>query len=141
MCAFKVIGMASVLRAIDKLERDVEREVNAELKRIADEILADAVSRVHVISGELKASAYVTPYENGYAVGFSASYSAYEEFGTGGLVNVTGGYEEFALEFKVPGRRKRDGEPHPYLFPAFLARRDEIAKELEKKLNEYIKSK
>ena len=139
MCAFKVKGMASVFRAIDKLERDVEREVNTELKRICDEILADAVSRVAVDKGSLRASAYVNPYENGYAVGFSASYAPYQEFGTGNMTVVPSGYDDFAMEFFVTGEGK--GKPQPYLFPAFLARREEIVNELENKLNEYIKPK
>lgn len=134
--------MDKVLRELSGLEAEINREVDAELKSIADGILADAVNRVHVLSGALKASAYVNKEPDGsYAIGFSATYAPYEEFGTGGLVNAPAEYGEFAMEFKVPGGRKRDGNPHPFLFPAFLSKRESIVTDLEKKINELLKSK
>lgn len=141
MRSFKVIGLNKVLSELSGLEAEISKEVDAELKSIADAILADAVSRVHVLSGALKASAYVNKSTEGYDIGFSAVYAPYEEFGTGSNVNAPSEYGEFAMEFKVPGGRKRDGNPHPFLFPAFLSKREEIVTDLENKINELLKSK
>lgn len=136
---FKVNGLKKLQREIDKLNRDIPKQVEAELKKIADEILADAVARVHVLSGALKASAFVEKSEGGWTLGFSASYSAFEEFGTGALVEVPVGYEDYAATFRVQNGKIRNGEPHPFLFPAFLAKRDKIVDDLEVGLREFVK--
>jgi len=135
---FKVTGLAQLNKAIDKAQRDITKRTDAEIKRIADEILQSALARVHVLSGALKASAFVEKIENGYTIGFAISYAAFEEFGTSTLANAPDDYKEYALTFKVEGGRIRNGEPHPYLFPAFLARRDKIVDELSLSLQSYI---
>ena len=139
MRSFKVVGMAKVLREIDRLERGIDREVEEEIKRVCDLILSDALSRVPVDKGGLKASAYVNRISNGWAVGFSATYAPYQEFGSGSYTVVPSGYNDFAMEFFVDGSGTT--RPQPFLFPAFLAKRDNIVIDLERKLNEYIKSK
>lgn len=139
MQILKVKGLQKAINELNKMASDVEKEVMLELKKISDEILADAVSRVHVLSGDLKRSAYIEKSENGYKIGFSMFYAPYEEFGTGGFVVVPNGYEKFSMEFYISGNGT--GRAHPYLFPAFLARRDNIVNELEKKINELLKSK
>lgn len=135
---FKVNGLAKVLRDIDKFEADSINAIDLRLKKIADEILADAVSRVHVVSGDLKNSAFIEKIDDGYVIGFSISYAPYEEFGTGGLVNAPDDYKAYALTFKVQGGKTRNGEPHPFLFPAFLARREGIVKELEDSIRKFV---
>lgn len=135
----KVNGLDKVILEITKLETSIPKEIDTELKKIADGILADAVSRVHVLSGDLKRSAFIDKIEGGYTIGFSISYAPYEEFGTGGLVNAPSDYVAYAMEFKVPDGRIRNGEAHPYLFPAFLAKRDKIVDELALGIEKLIK--
>lgn len=139
MCAFKVRGLEELQRELKNLEQEVYKEAKAELKKIAEEILADAVSRVHVKRGQLKSSAFITETRTGYKIGFDIGYAAYVEFGTGDFVVVPQGYESFAMEFYVNGEGK--SRPQPFLFPAFLARRDNIVKEIEQKINGLLKSK
>lgn len=138
MAGFKVTGLKELERELNKMASDIPKQVDDEIKKIAQEILDDAISRVHVSSGELKASAFITKIEGGYTIGFSAFYAAYEEFGTGGLVNVPNGYEDFAMQFKVPGGRLRNGNPHPFLFPPFLKRKESIAVELSVQIQKYL---
>lgn len=121
------------------LERDSESVLEAELKTIADAIIAKAVANVHVLSGFLKSSAYVNKVDKGWAVGFSAIYAPYEEFGTGDTVGVPKGFEDFAMQFKVAGGRKRNGHPHPFLFPAFFEERDKAVEKLTKALKIHFK--
>lgn len=139
MCAVKVNGLEGVIKDLQRLNSNYKKIVFEELKKIADEILADAISRVPVDTGHLKGSAYINQTENGYAIGFSAFYAPYVEFGTGDNTFVPVGYGDFAMEFFVNG--KGNGRPQAYLFPAFLARRDSILSELEIKLSQYVKSK
>lgn len=138
MAKFKITGLKELQRELDAAAREIPKEVDKEIKRIADEILKDAVNRVHVRSGFLKASAFIEKVDGGYVIGFSAVYAPYEEFGTGPLTEAPKEFEAEARQFFISGNGHQPA--HPYLFPAFLARRDEITNEIEKKLNEYLKS-
>lgn len=134
---FKVNGLKQLQRELTKMQTDIPKQVESELKVIADEILADALTRVPVDSTMLKVSAFVEKIEGGYTVGFGARHAAYQEFGTGALVEVPVGYEDFAMEFFVTGLGKTPAQP--FLFPAFLAKRDKIVDELEVGLREFVK--
>jgi len=136
MAKFKIKGLRELQRDLTKMERSVPLEVDKEIKAIADAILADAVSRVHVRSGTLKASAFIEKIEGGWMIGFSASYSGFEEFGTGALTEIPLGMDEDARKFFVSGRGFQPA--HPFLFPAFLSRRDKITDDLEVKLRDFL---
>lgn len=139
MCAVKVTGLDKVIQELRQLGEDTNRILQEELKKICDGILADALARVPVDTGDLKASSYVNKTENGWAIGFTAKYAPYVEFGTGSFVQVPQGEEEFAMQFFVNG--EGHGRPRPFLFPAFLSKRESIVTDLEKRLNDYLKSK
>lgn len=132
---FKVRGLNNVIKELRAL-RNAEQLVQDELQKIADAIMQGAVSRVHVLSGYLKSTAYVAQVEGGYAVGFSASYAAYEEFGTGPYTEVPNGLDEFAMEFFVSG--KGHSPAHPYLLPAFFEERDKAIVTLEEAIRKHF---
>lgn len=132
---FKVRGLNSVLKEVNNL-RNTDKVVQDELQTIADEIMRKAVSRVHVRSGHLKSTAYVNKVDNGWVVGFSASYAAYEEFGTGPYTEVPQGMDEFAMQFFVNG--KGHSPAHPYLLPAFFEERDKAVVTLEEAIRKHF---
>jgi len=132
---FKVRGLNSVLKEVNNL-RNTDKVVQDELQTIADEIMRKAVSRVHVRSGHLKSTAYVNKVDNGWVVGFSASYAAYEEFGTGPYTEVPQGMDEFAMQFFVNG--KGHSPAHPYLLPAFFEERDKAVVTLEEAIRRHF---
>lgn len=132
---FKIRGLNDVIKELRAL-RNAEQLVQEELQKIADAIMQGAVSRVHVLSGHLKSTAYVNAVEGGYAVGFSASYAAYEEFGTGPYTEVPNGLDEFAMEFFVSG--KGHSPAHPYLLPAFFEERDKAIVTLEEAIRKHF---
>lgn len=47
-------------------------------------------------------------------------YAPYIEFGTGGMVKVPAGFEEFALQFKGKGIREVNLPARPYMYPALF---------------------
>lgn len=132
---FKVNGLNGVLKEIRSLA-NADKVVQDELQNIADEILRKAVANVHVRSGHLKSTAYVNKVENGWTVGFSASYAAYEEFGTGPYTEVPTGLDEFAMQFFVSGNGHQPA--HPYLLPAFFEERDKAAVTLEEAIRKHF---
>ena len=68
-----------------------------------------------------------------------APYSAYMEFGTGGLVDVPAELAEMAIKFKGKGIKKIDLRPQPFLYPAFVKGRKNYVKELETELKALTK--
>lgn len=65
-------------------------------------------------------------------VGSTVKYSPYIEFGTGGLVDVPAGLEDYAMKFKGAGIKQVNLFPRPYLIPAFKKHTAIMLSELEK---------
>lgn len=92
-----------------------------------EELLAEAVQNIETdatlaapvdlgilrssINGEVKGL-------NGI-IGSTVKYSPYIEFGTGGLVDVPSGLEDYAMKFKGAGIKQVNLPPRPFLVPAF----------------------
>lgn len=146
MCAFKVNGLAKLNRLIDNVELNIDRIIKETLLFSANEILQDALSRLPSGSGNVRASFAIQVTDNGYtATIFSdEEVAAYIEFGTGDFAKayLAGKPPEMvaeAIKFFVNGKGKMPAQP--YLFPAYLARRDGIIDLIDNKINEYLKSK
>ena len=71
--------------------------------------------------GRLKTSIHSQLRADGLGgrVWVAAYYGPYQEFGTGDLVNVPAGWENFAIQFKGKGLRKVNIRAHHYLFDAW----------------------
>jgi|TARA_R110000823_G_scaffold50204_2_gene126054 HK97 gp10 family phage protein len=65
-------------------------------------------------------------------------YSAYMEFGTGGLVSVPSELKEMASQFKGKGIKKINLQPQPFLYPAFVKGREQYLKDLKDNLKVLI---
>jgi HK97 gp10 family phage protein len=66
-----------------------------------------------------------------YDVGTKIPYAPYQEFGTGGLVDVPRGWEKMAMEFIGKGIRKVNLEPQPFMYPAYLEGKKTYSKQLK----------
>lgn len=58
-------------------------------------------------------------------------YSAYQEFGTGGFVDVPEGWESIAIKFKGKGKRQINMKPQPFMYPAFAKARKTFFKDVK----------
>lgn len=65
-------------------------------------------------------------------VGSTVKYSPYIEFGTGGLVDVPAGLEDYAIKFKGAGVKQVNLLPRPYLIPAFKKHTTIMMEEIQK---------
>lgn len=65
-------------------------------------------------------------------VGTNVKYAPYMEFGTGGLVDVPEGLEDYAIKFKGAGIKQVNIPPRPYLIPAFKKHTAIMMAELKK---------
>jgi len=65
-------------------------------------------------------------------IGTPVKYAPYMEFGTGGLVDVPEGLEDYAMRFKGAGIKQVNLFPRPFLIPAFKKHTTLMLAELEK---------
>jgi hypothetical protein len=63
--------------------------------------------------------------------GNTVTYAPYVEFGTGTMVDVPDGLEDYAMQFKGQGIRQVNLPARPYLFPAFFKEQKELLKRLK----------
>jgi len=136
MSAFAVNfnGLKNVQDKLNKLNL-VMSEVSNEINASALKILTDAKREVVVNNSPLRSSIVINPDSRGsmtYSVEARAKYAPYVEFGTGGLVNVPAGYEDFAIQFKGKGLRKVNLRARPFLIPAFEQEKPKLIDRLNK---------
>lgn len=65
-------------------------------------------------------------------IGTPVKYAPYMEFGTGGLVDVPEGLEDYAMKFKGAGIKQVNIPPRPFLTPAFRKHTAIMLEELKK---------
>lgn len=145
MCAFKV-KIKGLQNLLAKAEKDIDRIIKEVLLSSANSILQDALSRLPANSGAIRSSFAIAVTDNGYTVTIFSDeeVAAYIEFGTGDFAKayLAGKPAEVvaeAIKFFVNGKGKMPAQP--YLFPAYLARRDAILDLIDTRINEYFKSK
>ncbi len=149
---FQIKNLQQALKGIDKYSADVKQAVDDELTATAHEVVGMAQSLAPVDDGNLRANIRVARDEPmNKVIESAASYSAYQEFGTGGNVNVPAepeGLAEYAAQFKGAGLQGKhpvkfkDGtwamvpyqvniHAHPFFFPAINAKTVELPKKLK----------
>lgn len=131
----KISGTNALLKKFDKFGKAGEKEVESITRLAANEIEAEAKRLAPVDLGKLrqgiraeevtKKSWTVTAYEK---------YSAFMEFGTGGLVSIPKGWEAMAAQFRGRGIKKINLTPQPFLYPAFKKGGKMYRKDLKKSL-------
>ena len=120
---FRIEGLDALIKRLGKLSPQIAKEVAMEVNASALAIQSKARRAVVVDNGMLRNSIQLKEINKGdkiiYTVGSRLRYAPYVEFGTGGLVSVPAGYEDFAMQFKGTKGYKINLRPRPYLIPAF----------------------
>jgi HK97 gp10 family phage protein len=138
----KVNRVDFVQKQLIKFGKDVElfvidqteltgRNIESDAKR-----LAPVNKAKNIIGGSLKQQITYKLSNGGLGARIfaNAPYSAYVEFGTGGLVNVPSELKELAILFKGKGVKQINIRPQPFLYPAFTLNRQKYIASLQKKL-------
>ena len=120
---FSVNGMDNIFRDLNKLSENIKIEVAAEMNASALNILTTAKKNCTVDNSTLRTSIQLIEQQTKekliYTVGSKLKYAPYVEFGTGGMVSIPEGYEDFAIQFKGKDIRKINLRARPYLIPAY----------------------
>lgn len=106
------IAKVDIKSQIEGFKDRMEEEVTI----MTDDIKVKAVSRVSVDDGFLKNSIYSVQDGLNAEVGASVHYAPYVEFGTGGMVDVPQGLEDYAIQYKGKGIKEVNLPARPFLF-------------------------
>lgn len=113
-----------MLKNIDSYADRVKTEIALELTDTGINIEREAKQKAPVDLGNLRQRIVSTKEsELKLNIGSGANYSAYVEFGTGGLVDIPTGpgleeLSEYAIQFKGRGVRQVNLPARPFFFPA-----------------------
>lgn len=116
--------------------KDISDMVEGEIEASAFDIRNEAVTTVPVDTGILKGSIKVVPGEHRFhkIIEAGAHYAPYIEFGTGTLVNVPSGLEDYAIQFKGKGVKQVNLPARPFLIPAWEKERLKLVERIRKQL-------
>lgn len=109
-----------------------EAEYTELLHETIQNIETEATASAPVDLGILRSSINGEVDKLNGVVGSTVRYSPYIEFGTGGLVDVPSGLEDYAMKFKGAGIKQVNLFPRPFLIPAFKKHTAIMLAELEK---------
>lgn len=102
------------------------------LNETVQNIETEAISLAPVDLGILRNSINGEVDGMNAVIGSTVRYSPYIEFGTGGLVDVPEGLEDYAMKFKGAGIKQVNIFPRPFLIPAFKKHTTKMLEELKK---------
>lgn len=129
-------GMKDIQDALKGIDVKLREKVGDEINASALTIQSSAKRMAPVDLGFLRNNIALVPIGDlTFAVEAKAKYSAYVEFGTGGLVNVPAGYEDLATIFKGRGIRTINIRPQPYLIPSYEVEKPKLLQRLKKLLD------
>lgn len=140
----QIKGLNKVLKNLDKFGKEAENEIEDALIKTSANIELDAKNLAPVNLGKLRQSINTSKInELNYSIGTSLRYAPYQEFGTGGLVDLSYLKEaeypsSYANQFRGSGKRKVNIPAQPFLFPALIINRSELIKDLKQSLKRLI---
>ena len=132
----KIDGIKAIQDKLNELSKESQQGLANEINNSALNIQRNAKRNVVVDNGFLRGSIGLEPInELTYTVEAKAKYAPYVEFGTGGLVDIPAGYEQYAAIFKGKGIRKVNLRARPFLIPAFENEVPQLMKRLKEMFN------
>lgn len=142
----KIKGLDKVLKELKQFGEVAEKEIEMVTKNVAVEIMDDAkeIAKAKDVkdNGKLIQGIQTEPTKDkdlSYTIFAREKYSAYMEFGTGGLVSVSNEMKELAIKFKGKGVKQINIKPRPYMYPALLNGRKVYLDELKESLKHLSK--
>lgn len=127
--------------ALSRAGANMEQFIKDEIEASGREIEVKAKQLAPVDLGMLRQSINYSKTNNGLGamISVNVSYAAYQEFGTGGLVNIPPEMRELAEFYKGSGVKQINLRPQPFLYPAFVENRQKLIDTLKRKLNTLLR--
>ena len=136
----EVEGINDLLKFLKKYDQKVQKAVENAIKAAGVNVAREATKNERRVvaydRGHLATSIQMN-YLNALNVEVVANkeYAPYVEFGTGTMVEVPKGLEDYAMQFKGQGIKKVNLPARPYLFPAYFAEIPKMISKIKEALN------
>jgi hypothetical protein len=130
---FEIRGIDKLQQKLAKAPKELTKRVDTEIKATVADINAEQVRRAPIDDGFLRSNTgfvKIPGLEIGYAMFSQAPYAALQEFGTGALVNIPAGLENYAAQFKGKGIRQVNIPARSFFFSPFLAEKEAMIKRI-----------
>ena len=143
--SIKIEGLDKLLKDLRGLGKEGEKRIAETTKAVSKDMEREAKREAPVDLGALRQSIQAIEIDKlnwkvvANATG-TAPYAAFQEFGTGGLVDVPPELADVAIQFKGFTGKKIDMRPQPYMYPALLFGRKQYVQDLENDLEELTKN-
>tara|TARA_R110000787_G_scaffold112981_1_gene221945 strand:+ start:1274 stop:1714 length:441 start_codon:yes stop_codon:yes gene_type:complete len=116
----KILGIKQLTRKFDSFKQEGLVKVAGITRAVAGDIEAEAKILAPKDTGKLAQGIKTEPIDElTYRILATEVYSAFMEFGTGGLVDIPKGWEALASQFKGEGKKQINLSPQPFMYPAF----------------------
>ena len=141
--AVNIIGEKQLIEKLKKLgvegENVIEETVVDVATKITNEAKSNARNKGVFDNGQLVQGIILDPIDkfNAY-VRSTMFYSAFHEFGTGGMVDIPPNWGEVAAQFKGRGIKRINIQPRPFMYPAFVEGRSIYFKTMKKAIKELL---
>ena len=132
--AFKaqIKGLDSLLKKVQTKSKEMQEDVQEEIEDFGRRVVLKAKTRVAKDTGGLGQAIISIPYPNGVTIEANKNYAAFVEFGTGALVNVPAGLEDYAIQFKGKGIKQVNLPARPFLFNSFFEEKQSLLDNIKK---------
>lgn len=139
MIGVKLSGIKGLEAALKKKGEQISKVVDMEMQASVTKINREQKQLAPVDFGTLRSSLKFTKnkpmdYEI-VSVGAGSSYAPYQEFGTGGLVDVPPGLEDVAAQYRGNKGRQINMKPQPFFFRPAFQEWNELVKRIQKLLS------
>lgn len=132
MINVEVEGMEAAIKGMEEQTKEMVQYMEDQIAVLVDDTADLATQRVPVDFGFLKNSIYKEVQGLNGEVGARMNYAPYVEFGTGGMVDVPAGLEDYAIQFKGSGKKKLNLPARPFLFNSAFEKLSEMKENLRR---------
>lgn len=130
-----ILGVEDLSKRLNKISAELKAGIKNEIQASGQTIAAEARGRVPRDTGLLGNSISSYGIEEGTEIVAQKEYAAYVEFGTGALVDVPAGLEDYAIQFKGAGVKQVNLPARPYMFPSYFEEKPKLIKRIVEKLD------
>jgi hypothetical protein len=136
---FQIKGLEQLQKKVNKLPDTLIKRIDGEIGATVADINAEQMRAAPADrggGGGLRAGIdkqRLAPMS--YIMFSQMPYSAYVEWGTGGLVDVPAGLEDYAIQFKGKGIKQVNLPARPFFFTPFLREKEALKKRIESLIN------
>lgn len=132
--AFKaeIKGLDGLLKKLEKKSKEIQVEVVEEIHDFGKRVALKAKSRVPKDTGRLAQAINSYQQPDGVTIEAATRYAAFVEFGTGALVKVPAGLEDYAIQFKGKGIKQVNLKPQPFFFNSFFEEKQSLLDNISK---------